>query len=104
MAVYVMNVHLKVHKKVRSAFYVDKESQKYMKLIKMIKAIILRFIVKLELFDFLIYIYLDRNYYVLFLTFYCYITIVILFYKYAETNTILKIRHNFIDLLNILFK
>lgn len=55
-----MNVHLKVHKKVGSAFFVDKESQKYMKLIKMNKEIILKFIVKLELFDYLIYIYIFR--------------------------------------------
>lgn len=48
MVVYVMNVHMKVHKKIKNAFYVDKESQKYMKLIKMNKAIILKFIVKLE--------------------------------------------------------
>ena len=62
MAVYVTNAHLKVHKKTKNAFYVDRESRKYMKLIKMNKAIILKFIVKLELFDFLIYIYLNQKY------------------------------------------
>lgn len=48
MVVYVMNVHMKVHKKIGNAFFVDKELQKYMKLTKMNKVIILKFIVKLE--------------------------------------------------------